>query len=250
MEGSRSSPGKKSLRPRCWSSAFTLVELLASLAVMAVLLAAVGYAVAGALSSARSAKCLSNMRQLGMAIHTYAGEHHGKLPRTRHSAAAQQAWIFQLRPYLDNVDAIRISPADPNGAERLRRNSTSYIVNDAVFDPKEDFFGNIEENSIAHLYRIQNPGRTILAFIISDNRGTGPSNDHTHVNRWTSFAGFLADVEADRHRVGPRSSQRNRGSAHYLYADGSVRSWKPEDLQPLLDSSRNIGLPGMAPGGV
>ncbi|MEZ6241660.1 MAG: prepilin-type N-terminal cleavage/methylation domain-containing protein [Phycisphaerales bacterium] len=58
-------------------TAFTLVELLVAIAVIALLLALTLPALASARTSARSTVCLSNLRQLGGAWTMYAGDHDG-----------------------------------------------------------------------------------------------------------------------------------------------------------------------------
>lgn len=226
---------------------FTLIEILVTTAALAILAAILSSATTHALVSAKKTKCASNMRQIGLAILTYAGEHAGSLPPTRHAASQGHAWIDLLAPYLQNLDEVRICPADTKRTERLRRKGTSYIVNDSIFDIRTDAFGNPLPDSIANLMRIKNPGKTILAFTISDNRGTGPSNDHTHSAQWNSFQRFLADVEADRHRPGPRSPNRDQGSANYLYADGSVRNIPSKTMRDWFATGKNPALVNHAP---
>jgi prepilin-type processing-associated H-X9-DG protein len=226
---------------------FSLLETFAVLAVVAVLISLAAAAFSRTQISAQRMQCMNNLRQIGMAIMTYAKEHGGQLPPTRHTATADAAWVQQLRPYLENLDEIRISPADPKGAERLRRGSTSYLANDLVFDPRMNAFGDVLEGSVASLVRIERPAATILAFTVSDNRGTGPTNDHTHANRWTSWPLFLSDVEADRHRIGNRAANRLRGDANYLYADGSVRNIPARAMQAHIEKGFNPGRPGEAP---
>ncbi len=59
---------------------FTLIELLVVLAVIAVLAALLLPALASARQAGRKAACLSNLRQLGIAIHSYAHDSNGQIP--------------------------------------------------------------------------------------------------------------------------------------------------------------------------
>jgi prepilin-type N-terminal cleavage/methylation domain-containing protein/prepilin-type processing-associated H-X9-DG protein len=59
---------------------FTLTELLVVIAIVALLATLLLPALAAAKDSGRRAACVSNLRQLGIAIHAYAGDHDGRLP--------------------------------------------------------------------------------------------------------------------------------------------------------------------------
>jgi prepilin-type N-terminal cleavage/methylation domain-containing protein/prepilin-type processing-associated H-X9-DG protein len=60
---------------------FTLVELLVTLAVIAVIASLLFPALAGAKAKADSTRCLSNLRQIGVAVRVYATDNAGSLPR-------------------------------------------------------------------------------------------------------------------------------------------------------------------------
>lgn len=59
---------------------FTLVELLVVVAIVAVLAGLLLPALGSAKAAARRAGCLSNLRQVGLAITLYAGDHDGRIP--------------------------------------------------------------------------------------------------------------------------------------------------------------------------
>lgn len=112
------------MKPR---SAFTLVELLAVLSVIALLLALVLPALQSAREGARRAQCVSNFRQLGIALQSYHDTHrrlppggvsrftsfqqaftvlvdHGGFIEAR-NATPETPWVFQLLPFIEQTAA-------------------------------------------------------------------------------------------------------------------------------------------------
>jgi len=60
--------------------AFTLVELLTSIAIIAILAGILFPVLQSTLSKARTSKCNNNLRQIGVAVGMYVSEHCGQLP--------------------------------------------------------------------------------------------------------------------------------------------------------------------------
>ena len=63
------------------ASAFTLVELLVVIGIIAALIGILLPAMAGARNAARTVQCLSNIRQVGAAFTMFANDHGGHLPQ-------------------------------------------------------------------------------------------------------------------------------------------------------------------------
>ncbi len=212
-----------------------------TVAIIAVLAAVSLTAIQGGLVRSRQAACSANMRQIGVALSTFAVENGGQLPQTSHSGSKLKSWIYTLAPYLDNVDKIRICPADPFAKKRLAERGTSYTLNSIVFNPVYDGDGNIV-TKYNRLLLIPRLSQTILACVVSDQK-FGVGADHTHSEAWQNWTSVLVDICPDRHHAGQSASDRTKGNSNYLYADGHVKSLTAAELKTLIERGQNPAVP-------
>ena len=224
------------------AAGFTLIELLVVIAIIAVVSAMVGLATRSVRNSSLKTKSMTNMRTIGTALIVYSGDNNGDFPRSAHTAE-EESWIYSLAPYLNNLDEVRVCPADPQAKERLKaKNTTSYTLNEYICVPSLDRFGRVKED-FCNRNRLPVPSRTIAAFIGADGLDLGVSNDHTHSRGWFKWSAVLTDIQPDRFRTGKPAADRSDGESHYLYADGHVETHPAKWLKDQIAVFRNPAVP-------
>ncbi len=224
---------------------FSLVEVLVTIAIVAVL-GGVGIAAMKTVrSTANVAGCASNLRQIGVGLQLHASEHQGVYPDTSHTAEDGKSWIYQLEDYLGDFDRIRICPSDPKAEIRLKNKASSYILNSKVFVPPLDAFDEPTGPALNRLSALPDPSATILVFIASNRAGLYPGDDHTHSDHWNSWQVMLQDIAPDRHNQ-RSSANSTKGCANYLYADGHVQTIPANEIKTSIDHGINIAaVPGV-----
>jgi prepilin-type N-terminal cleavage/methylation domain-containing protein/prepilin-type processing-associated H-X9-DG protein len=222
---------------------FTLVELLVVLAIIGLLIALLLPAVQAAREAARVTHCANNLRQLGIAIELFCDLHGGDFPQTVH-AGPGESWVDTIAPHVENVDAIRICPLDPEGEVRLEHDGTSYVIN--------GYIAIEEEGSILNHNHLRATSRTITVMEGSDRRS--PKSDtfeHTHPFDWFSkrnvqrglvWPQVLSEIQPHRHwSTGDEANPA--GTANYLYADGHVEQLTCESIRGMIDAGINFATP-------
>lgn len=237
--GSRSAvqrPGNRRIEPR----AFTLVELLVVLAIVAILAALLLPSLSQSRAGAQRAACVGNLRQLALATQLYWDDHNGKTFRYR--AAATNGghvywfgWIEDatagegrrrfdatqgaLHPYLDGR-GVEICPAFPRGARDLKLKAgdvtSSYGFNLYLFD--------------ANAGRILHPAqKATFADAAQINTWQAPASPESpRLEEW-----YYLDADW------PTAHFRHRHAANAAFCDGHIDTEHPAagTLDPALPAA-------------
>lgn len=203
-------------RPR---AAFTLVELLTVVAIIAILAGILIPVVGQVRQKAQQADSTSRLRSLGSAALLYASEHDGSWPRSTHAYSREEPqWWLALAPYLgsdvslasdprvqDLLNGVLRDPLDVEETAAGQSNRFSYGFNVHLqLGELDDYVGKPQRWQ--KVYSVPFPASTVM---FASNRLE--TSDHFMAHDWAT----TADAE---HDLDPRLDDR----ASFVYCDGHV----------------------------
>jgi len=242
--------------------AFTLVELLVVIGIIAILIGILLPSLAKARAIANRTACLSNMRQMGAALQMFAQEHKLYLPKawfnsgptpgakdmspdTTNYAAIQESWgyrdpmwgwDFLLLKYMKGNKAVFLCPSDDS--RMLRGTGVSTSSTPGLTDPFDaddipaSYRMNISNQADPfRAYKItQIPKASLSIMLVEGN----PSGFH-HIATWETTAGITSpEGRVGRfNRVNIAYKRHPKEMNNYTFADGHGESlawedtWKP-----------------------
>ena len=207
--------------PHRHQTAFTLIELLVVVAIIAILAAIAMPAYSGMMAGSKSSKCLSNMRQIGVAMIGYTAENNGMFPA---DPTGENSWAKYLGAYFPTRDGADIGnvkdgvfrcPAETNLPPSGFQNSVNhYIATYAIFK------GNNQQSGANRLVAVQNPSQTLL---MVDGRLNPANNSGYNCNTACTHNAYNSDCgQSDPTKTTGVAFRHKNSAMNVLYVDGHV----------------------------
>ena len=248
---------------------FTLIELLVVIAIIAILAAILFPVFAQAREKARQTSCLSNEKQLGLAILQYAQDYDETFPTGVQNSWYAVTWPLIVQPYVKTLDVFRC-PSDSAAGEAFpapddwKGIRLSYAANGLIRDfgnggeiigvmgmaqPKSVGGWMPDDKLVRTSADINRPTDTILLAekhsgdaIKAGNSGNGsiwgPSCIFSGQN-WWDYAGAGGEIPDGSlvpaaYPNGPDGAVavKHATLSNFLFVDGHVKSMKPMATNP------------------
>jgi prepilin-type N-terminal cleavage/methylation domain-containing protein/prepilin-type processing-associated H-X9-DG protein len=148
--------------PRLFKRAFTLIELLITVAIIFILAAIAVPAFAAALERAKATKDTSNLRQIGMAIQTYLNDNDQNLPATTTWPGTSTTPI--LYPKYIGTRRVFQSPFDKRASDESDTAPVSYSINTNMY---------VKLGTNPSMLKVVSPSST---FLMAPNYPNAPGN--------------------------------------------------------------------------
>jgi prepilin-type N-terminal cleavage/methylation domain-containing protein/prepilin-type processing-associated H-X9-DG protein len=226
--------------------AFTLIELLAVVAIIAILAALLLPALNSAKSQAQRIACVSNLRQIGLAIHTYASDNGGRIPYGPKAPPFTNPSDFYPSTGAP-TSLISLQTGDPVGLGLMLKQQLASEPK-VLFCPGTDQPLNADtELAKAGKYQAQSSyyyrhnGNTLLHDTFESTNSPsilldslGPNRNGVPIRALVLDTIFLCPDQLKTYGVFPRTHHRQL-TANILFTDGHVLSRSNKDKRFTVD---------------
>lgn len=208
---------------------FTLIELLVVIAIIAILAAILFPVFAQARDKARQTSCLSNTKQMGLAVMQYAQDNEESVPLRNNGNSPYQLspdYWMAMEPYLKDRQ-VRVCPSDTSEARSDNtQGGKSYCMNGHLF--YSDFAGGT-----GFIGAINAPAQVVLftEWLQSDTQ------NNNRMSRYIAAPDIRYAVDNRTTNAGAKTQYeavtRHAGGANWLLADGHAKWHRLEQVEYL-----------------
>ncbi|MEM6822090.1 MAG: DUF1559 domain-containing protein [Verrucomicrobiota bacterium] len=227
---------------------FTLVELLTTITIVAILIALASFSAKKAIASVNNSKCSNQLRQIGVAINLYTGEMGHYPPATIvwnspgyiSGSHVQGSWWDQISEHLGTKTTFqrKVGSLDmyynpvlhcPSSTISTETPYASYGCNTQVM--QDVAYGN---GQLVSAMRVNRPSEIVLVTDTNQNSGGSSSPHLWRVNPSTSEGSSEDPLPICIDSDGGATNYiryRHNGATNCLFADGHVESKKKGTLK-------------------
>ena len=225
-------------KPPSGNNGFTLIELMVVIAIIALLMGILLPSLNRARRQAKKITCISNMRQMGVALQAYLMDSENRLPPSScYLSDPNRYWLKILTSYTGEKLLLRC-PSDeaknfidwnlPLDEQPKDSRWSSFALN-GLLDPRCSY----TRGRYINIIKIKRPAYCIY---VSESPSSWTKYDHVHPETWGSLDQAKGQVSWDSHN----------GTSNFLLVDGHAENLKIE--QTWSWPGQCWWYPGYAPG--
>jgi prepilin-type N-terminal cleavage/methylation domain-containing protein/prepilin-type processing-associated H-X9-DG protein len=249
----RSFPHRAALSRPSRDRAFSLVELLVVIGIIAVLIAILLPTLAAARASATATASLSNLRQLGLGLLIYRDEHRGAYPvgAMPPGTGPRVRWADMIYPYMRNTEVYLSPVLDQNERDRMKKpfaHTCDPAANPGIL-PSTIYYGGYGYN-YQYLGNGRNPGgiapfHARESMVPAASQTVALADTQGSRDGWAAGEGvYVIDPPLQSRDMGSRGSRKTSAdplaAGNYGYRGGSDGE-PPTSDKRAIPAERNRG---------
>ncbi|MBC8138929.1 MAG: DUF1559 domain-containing protein [Fibrella sp.] len=215
--------------------AFTLTELLVVVGIIGLLLAILLPVFLGTREQGRRTSCVSNLRQIGVALTAYTQDNAGFFPPQ--STAAEgwpgtKDWTGIIASYAPAKALFRCPSAQVPEVAESTGHSRGYAINSALYD------SSIEDDPALSEERVRFPAVTVSVCEFAYRTGSQSGSISHPIALSAPDDG--RDLEPKQQFIGVAGALRHDGGSNFAFVDGHVHWYPPSQVSGQVYGAKKV----------